>query len=405
MDSHTRRSIDLAVLVLSLAVAWNYWLPIAEDFYNEVTEANELRNRDLQNVDFFAYYLAGARFAEGQNPYYFDQGGERLYAEYVYPPTFLPLYRALSALPYDQARLLWLGLYLAGYAGLTVVIVRAALPEHRPTLLGLSALLTFSSFPFLMHIHNGQSDVFVIVLILLGWTAYARGNRLPASVLFGLATMAKVNPSLFLLYFALYRRDVRFVLGFVLTCAAVGLISLAFVPAGLYRDYVFDVLPQVTRGTDYWPNQSLLRFVPPGLSWMAPLITAAGLGLFAAFAMWMGRRNSDGQRRPGWPLGAGEWGAESLFVMNMAAILVFSGKAWSMAYVWMILPMALFLTYLLHQPVRRWYVGLAAATALLLVSKIYGYPVLNSLNLFGSLLLLAVLGLWVLRREQLLAPA
>jgi hypothetical protein len=67
--------------------------------------------------------------------------------------------------------------------------------------------------------------------------------------------------------------------------------------------------------------------------------------------------------------------------------------------------MALFLTYLLHTPVRRWYVGLAAATAVLLVSKIYGYPVLNSLNLLGSAMLLGVLAWWVLQRERLLEPA
>lgn len=401
MDTRARLSLTLAILVLSLAVAWNYWLPMAEDFYNYVTEANELRNQDLQNIDFYAYYLAGARFAGGQNPYYFVQA-ERLYAEYVYPPTYLPLYRALSTLPYDQARLLWLVLYLAGYAALTLAVLRSALPEHRPTLLALSVWLTFLSFPFLMHIHNGQSDVFVIVLVLFGWLAYARGRWLPASFLFALATMAKVNPILFLLYFALYRRDMRFLLSFSVACATIGLISLAFVPAGLYRDYVLDVLPQVTRGTDYWPNQSLLRFVPPACNWIAPVLTGAGLGLFAAFALWIGRRHGQEDRRPGWPLGEGTWRSEGVFFMNMAAILVFSGKAWSMAYVWMILPMALFLTYLLHRPVRRWYVGLAAATALLLVSKIYGYPVLDSLNLFGSLMLLVVLALWVLCREQLL---
>jgi len=401
----TRRNLELAVLVLALAVAWNFWLPLAEDFYNDVTEANALRNRDLQNVDFFAYYLAGARFADGQNPYYFDQGQERLYAEYVYPPTYLPLYRALSRLPYDQARLLWLGLYLAGYAGLAVVVNRAALPEHRSTLLALTALLTFTSFPFLMHIHNGQSDVFVLILLLLGWTVYARGAWLPASILFALATLAKVNPALFLVYFGLYRRDARFALGFSLTCAAVGLASLAFVPASLYRDYLFDVLPQVTRGTAYWPNQSLLRFVPEGQDWLAPIVTAVGLGLFAWMAAWLGRRHSALQRQPGWPLGAGTWVSESLFWMNMAVILVLSGKAWSMAYVWMILPMALFLTYLLHQPIRAWYLGLTAAAALLLSSKIYGYPLLDFLNLLGSLLLLVVLGLWIFRRDQLLATA
>jgi hypothetical protein len=392
----------LAVVVLSLAVAWNFWLPIAEDFYNRVTEANELRNQDLRNVDFYAYYLAGARFADGQNPYYFVDAEGRRYAEYVYPPTYLPLYRALSTLPYDQARLLWLGLYLTGYAALTLAVVRAALPEHRPTLLALCMLLTFSSFPFLMHIHNGQSDVFVIVLVLFGWLAYARGRWLPASFLFALAALAKVNPILFLLYFGLYRRDWRFILGFLASCVAIAVISLAFVPVNLYRDYLFDVLPQVTRGTDYWPNQSILRFVPAAYGWIAPVITGVGLGLFAVFALWIGRRHGQEDRRPGWPLGEGTWRSEGVFFMNMAAILVFSGKAWSMAYVWMILPMALFLTYLLHRPVRRWYIGLATVTAALLVSKIYGYPVLNSLNLFGSLMLLGVLALWVLRREQVL---
>jgi hypothetical protein len=404
MDSAMRRTWLLSILVLSLAVAWNYWLPMAEDFYNYVTQANELRNQDLRNVDFYAYYLAGARFAEGQNPYYFKQA-ETLYSEYVYPPTYLPIYRALSALPYDQARRLWLVLYLMAFAALTAALVTAARPEQKLTLLTLSVLLTFSSFPFLMHIRNGQSDVFVIVLILFGWLAYARGRWLVASVLFALAAMGKVNPVLFLIYFGLYRRDWRFVLGFAASCAAVGLTSLAFVPVNLYRDYFLDVLPQVTRGTGYWPNQSLLRFVPAAQSWIAPIVTAAGLGLFAAFAWWIGGCQGQQDRRAGWPLGEGTWRSEAVFVMNMVVILVFSGKAWSMAYVWMILPMALFLTYLLHTPVRRWYVGLAAATAVLLVSKIYGYPVLNSLNLLGSAMLLGVLAWWVLQRERLLEPA
>ncbi len=402
MVSSLRRGREVMILVLSLAVAWNYWLPLAEDFYNDVTEAGEQRSQDLRNVDFFAYYLAGDRFGEGQNPYYFGQGQDRRYAEYLYPPTLLPVFRALSALAYDQARLLWLALYLAAYVALVAAIVRAALPEHRRTLLALSTLLTVCSFPLLMHIHNGQSDVFVIVLVLGGWLAYARGHWLLASGLFALATLLKVNPALLLIYFVLYRRDRRFLMGFVSTLVLMVLVSLAFVPANLYRDYVLDVLPTVARGTRYWLNQSLLRFVPPDTAQIAPFITALGLGLFAAYAWWISRRHPAAQRQPAWPLGLGTWHSESLFVMNLAAILVFSGKAWSMAYVWMIMPMALLLTYLLHQPVRWWYLVAVAFSALLLQAKVYGYPVLDSLNLFGSLLLLALLFLWSLRRERLL---
>lgn len=264
-------------------------------------------------------------------------------------------------------------------------------------------LLTFCSFPFLMHIHHGQSDVFVVVLILWSWLAYARGGWLVASGLLALATLLKVNPSPLLIYFVLYRRDWHFLVGFLATLVLTVLVSLAFVPASLYRDYVLDVLPTVARGTGYWRNQSLLRFLPAQGSRLAPIVTAVGFGLFAAFAAWVSRRHPEAQRRLAWPLGAGPWHAEGMFVMNLAVILVFSGKSWSMAYVWMILPMALLLTHLLHQPVRWWFRAAAAFATLLLLAKVYGYPLLDSLNLVGSLLLLVLLGLWSLRRDGLLS--
>jgi hypothetical protein len=149
----------------------------------------------------------------------------------------------------------------------------------------------------------------------------------------------------------------------------------------------------------------LLRFVPPALTYLAPAISAVGFGSFAAFAYWIGKRHTAEQRRPGWPLGSGTLESESVFLMNMAVILVFPGKVWSMGYVWMILPMALFLAHLLDQPIRRWYLTLCGAAAVLLVSKIYGYPILDSLNLFGSALLLIALSVRLLRRQELRAPS
>lgn len=96
----------ILVLTLAVVISWNYWLPIAEDFYNLVTPADENRQVALRNVDFFAYYNAGARFENGANPYFYGDPAIRNFSDYIYPPTLLPLYGLISNLEYDQARLL-----------------------------------------------------------------------------------------------------------------------------------------------------------------------------------------------------------------------------------------------------------------------------------------------------------
>jgi hypothetical protein len=78
----------------------------------------------------------------------------------------------------------------------------------------------------------------------------------------------------------------------------------------------------------------------------------------------------------------------------MLVILIFAGRVWTMAYVWMILPTALILARQVEaypsRP-RTWQLGLTCLAVFLLLSKIYGYPILDSLNLWGSLLLAALL--------------
>lgn len=127
-------SIILA-LALAAVISWNYWLPIAEDFYNLVTPADENRQYELRNVDFFAYFNAGARFENGANPYFYADPGARNFSDYIYPPTLLPLYTLISNLEYDQARLLWLGLYFTAYALCFTILLFAARKELRAVLL------------------------------------------------------------------------------------------------------------------------------------------------------------------------------------------------------------------------------------------------------------------------------
>lgn len=359
--------------VLLLVVLWNFWLPFAQDYFNQVTKATL-----PPNVDFYAYFTAGQRFNAGANPYYYGeaQPGSALISEYLYPPTFLPLVGALARLPYDAARTLWLGLYalvyLAAFTALAMGLPRA----ERLTFAGLGALLTATSFPLLLHIRNGQADVLVIGLALLSFSLYGRGKRGASALLLALAGLLKVSPLLLLIYYLLYLRDWRYTLAVL--AAGVGLagISLLAVPFHYYPEYVMYILPVVSGGTGYYLNQSLLKYLADN-PLLAQGVSAAGLGLFALFAGWAGSQ----QRR------ADGFETTAAFILNLLVILVFQGKAWSMAYVWAILPCALVLTYLLHHAAKPWQLLAAGAASALMVAKIYGYPPLDSLNLLGALVM------------------
>jgi len=91
--------------------------------------------------------------------------------------------------------------------------------------------------------------------------------------------------------------------------------------------------------------------------------------------------------------------------MNLLVVLLFAGKAWSMAYVWTILPSALLLTYLLHTRSKTWYLVVVSIAIFLLTSKVYGFPVLESLNLFGNLILSTCLAALLLNREWVMERA
>jgi hypothetical protein len=386
---------------LVLAVGWNYWLPTAEDFLNLQTKKTL-----PPNVDFLVSYIAGGRYESGANPYHWvsAEPEARDFTDYIYPPTMLPFYRWLASLEYNQARYLWAGLYAFSYLAAFGALLFAAARETRFTLLALGSLLTVASYPLILHIRNGQSDVLVISIVLLSFVAYSRDLRVVSAILLAFAALVKVSPILLLIYFVVFLRDYRFLTAFLIASGVMVLISLVAVPLELYPDYYLNVLPYVSGGTSYWLNQSILKFVASNVL-LAKVVSGTGILLFAVFTWFVGRRFTPLERTPRVPLGRDGFVAEGLFLMNLLVILLFAGKAWSMAYVWTILPSALLLAFLLHSTPKTWYLVVVAAAVFLLSSKVYGFPILDSLNLFGNLLLTACLAAWLLNREWVMERA
>jgi hypothetical protein len=388
---HLQRGILLVLIVVVLIAAWNYWLPTVEDYFNMQTKPPY-----PPNVDFLAYYRAGERFELGQDPYYWGTPDpeEGNYSDFLYPPTFLPFFSLLARLDYDPSRLIWLGLnslcFLAAFLSLTMAMER----EKRLVFLTFGSLLVVGSYPILLHIRNGQSDLLVIGLVLIGVSAYWRGRRWVAALFFALSTLLKVSPVLFLVTFAVFMTDLAFLTIFTGLVLGIVLLSFTLVPPSLYWGYLQSVLPEVSSGTAYWLNQSLLKFFGD-TPLLARGISAAGFLAFTLFAWWLRSRFDHKQRLPGDPIGSGQFVPEAVFLMNLLVILIFAGKAWSMTYVWTILPSALLLTELVYRRARRWYFALIGAGVVLMTSKVYGYVLLDSLNLVGSILVLCGLVVWL----------
>lgn len=376
----------LAVLVgavLLFAVVWNYWLPFVQDFWVQITAPGL-----PPNVDFFAYYTAGQRFVDGTNPYYYGDGqaGNPLISEYIYPPTFLPFFSLLTYLPYVTARLVWVGLYFSVYLLAFIALLTVLAPRLRLTFASLGAALTVISFPLLFHIRNGQADMLVIGLVLLSFSAYARGWRLVSAFVLSLAALFKVSPAFLLIFFVLYQRDWRYLRYFAISSLVVMLLSLLVVPFHYYPEYVIYILPVISSGLTDYLNQSILRYLAR-IPVLPQIVAATGLALVAGYAAWAGWRTPAPSRKLRAPLGDFDIRPLAVFFLNLLVILIFQGKAWSMAYVWTILPAALVLAHLLHNPARTWQVAVVAFASFLLVSKIYGYPPLDALNLFGGVLM------------------
>jgi hypothetical protein len=391
----SKKRLWIVVLVLLLLVGWNFWLPTAQDFLDRQTKASA-----PPNVDFFAYYTAGVRFSHGQNPYYWSEPGaaEVVFSEYLYPPTLLPVYSAITHLDYDLARRAWFGLYMLAFGGAIVALARTLRQEDRWIFAGLAGLLTLLSYPLLYHVRNGQADMFIVSLIVLAVAAYGRGWRFVAAFLLALGAVWKVSPALLLIFFVLYLRDWRFLAYFCLSAIGIVAVSLLVVPFDLYKDYIVNVLPHVSQGMDYWFIQSVSKVFAANES-LASLIGWAGLALTAGFTWWAGRRMSPDRRTLTAPFSADQAVSLAVLALNMLVALAFGGRTWPMTYVWTIPLCALVMLYLVQLKPRPVWMVLWGGAVFLLTSKVYGFPVLESLNLIGALAMMGLLVGFILRRE------
>ena len=380
----TRRMLCIILLILAAVLGANFWVGIVHNTFNDRSSAV-----GVPQHDFFQYYAGGHNWNLGVDPYVNHPTDSRVMHQprpnypqisgYIYPPTLLPLFGALAKVGYNDARTVWLALNVSVFALMALVAV-AVSKGRRLEVFTAAVLLTMVSFAFFYHVHEGQIDMIIAALSISGFLLYPRWKGWPSAALLAAAVAMKVSPILLVAVIVLYFRDWRFLLK-VLACGLVIFLgSLAFVDAGLYREYVTRILPTIA-GSDSSPfNQTPLRFW-----WKYP--TAVKIGSFLGYAAllfltWVAGRNSrrvaDSERRVDL-----RTERNSLLLLAVVLMLLFSPLAWQMAYVWVIVPLALVLT---AAPPRgkEFAVLILAFAAALLEMRMWPYRVLDMTNMIGA---------------------
>lgn len=171
---------------------------------------------------------------------------------YIYPPVFAVLIAPLTWLPRMVAGWTWLLAMQAALALSLTVAVRAWDPAW--TARWVAAVLTFSFFPLHVDIAQGQTNLLVLVLLVLGVVGILRGQS-QAGAWLGVAAAIKITP-LLLLGWLLFQRRWR-AAGFLgLGFAGTTGLGMLVRPSDTWT-FFGQVLPALARGTAYYSNQSL----------------------------------------------------------------------------------------------------------------------------------------------------
>lgn len=207
-----------------------------------------LATRSLQQ-DFAAYWVAGAARQAGLDPYVNHVGGAMApelwdgaavfaHSRFLYPPLVAELFRAFALLSYPVAKMVFTLLSVAAWVAASDWAARAAgAREARAVTFAAGALF----YPLYLHLERGQLDLFLLLLLLGGFSSRAHPVRAGAA----LAAAAAFKPSLLaLLPVVAALGRVRVAAAALGGLALVLLATIAISGAPLLQEYATTVVPR-----------------------------------------------------------------------------------------------------------------------------------------------------------------
>ena len=177
----------------------------------------------------------------------------------AHAPTSVLLAVPLARMAFPDAFLVWNLISLGALvASLWLVQHQLRIPISAWSVGPLVALLLLC-FPLWEQCRLGQLTLILLLLIAGAWAADRSGRPWLAGMLLGIAAAIKLFPSFLLFYYALRRRW-RSVAAGILTIGALSVLTAAALGFDSYRDYFFNVLPEIQWFRVGWNNNSVWGF-------------------------------------------------------------------------------------------------------------------------------------------------
>ncbi|MHB1951273.1 MAG: glycosyltransferase family 87 protein [Acidiferrobacteraceae bacterium] len=214
-----------------------------------------------KSVDFPSFYFAAVRvFHDHLSPYgvnVFSAAAHRLHQKvypYLYPPPSLLAFYPFAGLSYLHAKILMIALnQVTLFVFAYLLFTRLVPPDLRSpkgvAMFALFAVYVITFQPIADTFFNGQINLIVTTLILGSWIAM-RENAADGWIAFPLvgAIVLKTYPALLvpLLWLLGRRRAAVWTVGLF---ALVALVSYAVLPARVWSDWLFHVLPTGSYGS------------------------------------------------------------------------------------------------------------------------------------------------------------
>jgi hypothetical protein len=278
--------------------------------------------------DLAAFYDGAARLRAGLPLYETDVDFYSKPIQYIYPPPIALLLEPIDS--YVTTWWVWAGVSLLAWAGALALLVRELSGELRervppawwPLLVG--ELIAFT--PVLSHFFWGQTQLQLLLLLVISWMLLRRDRDISAGAVLGVAIAIKIFP--LLLFAPLFaRRKWRCLIAATLSAAAV--LALSYSIVGWDQAVVFftDVLPRhsgavIANSTAHTTIAAMLTnaFGAPLFSYYASLLARGLVMLAVLYSAWRMRD------------------AAQAFALGMTTLVLVTPVVWEHYFVLIYLP-------------------------------------------------------------------
>ncbi len=199
--------------------------------------------------DFQYYYDAASRFIANPGGLYVPFGGLDDFA-FIYPPLCVLGFLPITLVPLNVSYLLWI---LAGYASLyaalylLVNMLTASGLRLRSTHLYIAFVATAAMGPTFTNSAAGNVNAVLLLFSVASVYFVYNSKDGTGGFILCLAIWLKVYPIILAPLLLLYAtRRVRFILGMLAGMVIMPVLFLPMVPYSLYKEYVFEVLPNLS---------------------------------------------------------------------------------------------------------------------------------------------------------------